>query len=108
MAVEETEYSVNVGTVLDSALPDIFRPCQLFKICGWHYFQVFQKTKYPHHLLSHLAAQGIKKILDGAFTIYCFIKCNGSIHGYMLTYMLTSVKLIIHLENLIDYINRIQ
>jgi hypothetical protein len=98
MAVEETEYPVNVRTVLDSALPDILRPCQLFKICSWHYPQVFQEAKYPHHLLSHFAGQGIKKILDGAFPIYGLIKSNGSIRSNMLTYTLTSVKLIVASE----------
>lgn len=98
MAVEETEYPVNVRTVLDSALPDILRPCQLFKICSWHYSQVFQEAKYPHHLLSHFAGQGIKKILDGAFPIYGLIKSDGSVHGSMLTYTLTSVKLIVTSE----------
>jgi hypothetical protein len=102
MAVEKTEYSVNVGTVLDSALPDVLRPWQFFKICSWHYSQVFQKAKYPHHLLSHFAGQGIKKILDGAFPIYCLIKSDGSVHGDMLTYTLTSVKLIFHFGNLIE------
>lgn len=102
MAVEETEYSVNVGTVLDSTLPDVLRPWQLFKICRWHYSQVFQEAKYPHHLLSHFAGQGIKKILDGAFPIYGLIKIDGSVHGNMLTCMLTSVKLIFHFGNLIE------
>jgi len=106
MAVEETEYSVNVGTVLDSTLPDVLRPWQLFKICRWHYSQVFQEVKYPHHLLSHFAGQGIKKILDGAFPIYGLIKIDGSVHGNMLTCMLTSVKLIFqlifHFGNLIE------
>jgi hypothetical protein len=95
MAVEETEYPVNVGTILNSALPDILRPCQFFKICCRHYFQVFQEVKYPHHLLSHFARQGIKKILDGAFPICCLIKSDGSVHDDMLTYTLTSVKLIV-------------
>lgn len=95
MAVEETEYPINVRTILDSALSDILRTGQLFKICSRHYFQVFQKTKYPHHFLSYLAGQGIKKILGGAFPIRCFIKCDGSVHGDMLTCMLTYVKVIV-------------
>ena len=102
MAVEETEYSINVGTISDPTLPDILCPCQLFKICRWHYSQIFHEAKYPHHLLSHFAGQGIKKISDGAFPIYCLIKSDGSVHGNMLTDTLTSVKIIVHFESLIE------
>ena len=34
MTVKEAEYPVNIGTVLDSALPDIICPDQLLEIVG--------------------------------------------------------------------------
>ena len=77
-------------------------PVSFFKICSWHYSQIFQEAKYPHHLLSYFAGQGIKKILDGAFPIYCLIKNDGSVHGNMLTRTLTSVKLIVNFGNMIE------
>jgi hypothetical protein len=45
--------------------------------------------------LGHLAGQRIEKILDGAFPVFCPVEDDRSIHGYMLTCMLTCVKGII-------------
>jgi len=92
MAVKKAEYPIYIGTVLDSALPDILRPDQLLEIGGRDYIEVFQEAEHPRHLLGHLAGQGVKKILDGTFPVRCLIKCDGSVHDNMLTHMLTYVK----------------
>jgi hypothetical protein len=95
MAVKEAEYPMDIGTILDSALPDVRCPDQLLEIGDRDHLNIFQKTQHPRHLLCHLAGQGIKKILDGTFPIRCLIKCDGSGHGYMLTSTLTYVKVIV-------------
>ena len=95
MAVKEAEYPIDVGSILDSALPDLLCPDQLLEIGGRDNLQVFQKAEYPCHLLGHLAGQRIEKILDGAFPVFCPVEDDRSIHGYMLTCMLTCVKGII-------------
>lgn len=55
MAVKEAEYPIDIGTVLDSAFPDVLCPDQLLEIGGRDHLQVFQKAEHPCHLLGHLA-----------------------------------------------------
>ena len=80
--------------MLDSAFPDVLRADQLFEIDDRHHLQVLQQTEYPNHFLSHLAGQLIEKILNGAFPVHCCVEDDRSVHGCMLTHMLTSVKMI--------------
>lgn len=80
--------------MLDSEFPDVLRADQLFEIDDRHHLQVLQQTEYPNHFLSHLAGQLIEKILNGAFPVYCCVEDDRSVHGCMLTHMLTSVKMI--------------
>jgi hypothetical protein len=84
--------AIDIGTVLDSALPYVLCPDQLLEMGGGDHLQVFQKAEHPCHLLGHLAGQGIEKILDGAFSVFCPVEDDRSVHGYMLTCMLTYVK----------------
>ena len=92
MAVKEAEYSVDVGSILDSALPDFLCPDQLLEIGGRDHLQVFKKAEHPCYLLGYLAGQRIEKILDGAFPVFCPVEDDRSVHGDMLTRMLTFVK----------------
>jgi hypothetical protein len=45
--------------------------------------------------LSHLAGQLIEKILNRAFPVFCPVEDDRSVHGCMLTHMLTFVKVIL-------------
>ena len=81
--------------MLDSALPDVLRADQLLEIDGWYHFQVLQQTEYPNYFLSRLAGQGIKEILDRTFPVHCCVEDDRSVHGCMLTHMLTFVKVIL-------------
>jgi len=92
MAIKEAEYSIDVRTELDSALPDFLRADQLLEIGGRDHVQVFQEPEHPKHLLGYLARQRIKKFLDGASPIRCLVEEDGSTHGKMLTCELTYVK----------------
>jgi len=76
----------------DSAFPDVFRADQLFEIDDRHRLQVLQQTEHPNYFLSHLAGQLIEKILNGAFPVHCCVEDDRSVHGCMLTHMLTFVK----------------
>jgi hypothetical protein len=55
MAVKEAEYPIDIGTVLDSALPDFLSPDQLLEIGSRDHLQVFQEVEDPRYLLGHLA-----------------------------------------------------
>ncbi len=81
--------------MLDSAFPYVLRANQFFEIDDRHHLQVLQQTEYPNHFLSRLAGQVIEKILNGAFPVHCCVEDDRSIHGCMLTHMLTFVKMIL-------------
>ena len=55
IVVKEAEYSMDIGTVLDSALLDVVCPDQLLEIGNGDHLQVFQEAKHPHYLLGYLA-----------------------------------------------------
>jgi len=46
MAVKETEDTVDIGTILNSALPNILRSDQLLEIGGRDHLQVLQKAGF--------------------------------------------------------------
>jgi hypothetical protein len=95
MAVKKTEYPIDIGTMLDSALPDFRSPDQFLEIGGRDHLHLFQQAKHPDHFLRRFAGQCIKKILDGTFPVYCTIEDNRSVHDDKLTRTLTYVKMII-------------
>ena len=92
VAIKEAKYPIDIGTVLDSTLSDFLSTDQFLEICGRHHLQVFQEAEHPRHFLSHLAGHGIEKILNRAFPVHRSIEYDRSIHGCMLTCMLTYVK----------------
>ena len=79
---------------MDSAFPYILRADQLLEIDDRHHLQVLQQTEHPNHFLCRLAGQLIEKILNGTFAVHCCVEDDRSVHGCMLTHMLTSVKMI--------------
>ena len=60
--------------------------------------QIITPIGFGSFYLGHLARQGIEKILDGTFPVFCPVEDDRSVHGDMLTRMLTYVKAIISLR----------